>query len=153
MKPLILIGTALALLVSPLSSALAQSPEEQAAQAQAMQQMPFMSGMQELQAKYQKIKEERAQERKAITDAIYAEELARAKQQQAGDAFPDPYAASEWAAKQRLEPLAAQWKQEDQELEQQMHEEMMNSTGMGDLMKMQQEAMKNYGYPDPPPQQ
>jgi hypothetical protein len=105
MKLFIQTGTALALLASALSDTLAQTPEEQTAQAQAMQQlqrMPFMRGMQELQARYRKIKEERAQERKAITDAIYEEEFARAKQQQVSGTVPDPYAASEWARRGRM---------------------------------------------------
>ena len=154
MKPVILIGSTLSLLVLPVFITCAQSPYEQAPNAQAMQQlqqMPFMRGMEELQAKYQKIKDERAQERQAITDKIYEEELAKAKQQQASGAITDPYAAGEWAAKQRLVPLQAQWAKEDQELEVQMKEEMMGSTGMGDMMKMQREAVEKYGYSGPPP--
>ena len=63
----------------------------------------------------------------------------------------DPVAAGEWAAKQRLEPLHAQWKQEDQALENQMRDEMMNSTGMGDMLKQQQEMEQKYAYPASPP--
>jgi hypothetical protein len=63
--------------------------------------------------------------------------------------FYDAYSASEWAAKQRIEPLAVQWKKEDQELDDQMQEDMMNNTSMGGMYKMQQEMMKQYGYTAP----
>lgn len=62
-----------------------------------------------------------------------------------------PIAAHEWAAKQHLEPLYAQCKQEDQELEHQMRDEMMNTTGMGHRLKMQQEMEQGYDYPGTAP--
>lgn len=111
----------------------AQSPYGQMHDPQAiLNQMPYMQGMQEFQAKYERIKKEREQERRAITDGIYEEELARAKAEQATQGpFYDPYAAAEVAAKRRVEQLTPQWKQEDQALDRQMQEEMMSSTGMG----------------------
>jgi hypothetical protein len=63
--------------------------------------MPFMRGMEKLQARqYDKIREGRKRERKNITDRIYAQELASAKQQQANGTVSDPCAAREWVAKQ-----------------------------------------------------
>jgi hypothetical protein len=111
-----------------------------------------MQDVQAFQAKYDNIKKERDLERKAIVDQIYAEELAKAKKEQATQGpFYDPYAASEWAAKQRIEQLGVQWEKEDQELDAQMQEEMMNNTSMGGMYKMQQEMMKQYGYTAPAP--
>lgn len=151
MKSATLPGIAFAVLLITALNVLAQSPYGQQPDPQAiLNQMPYMQGMQELQAKYDKIKKEREQERKAIVDEIYAEELAKAKKEQATQGpMYDPYAASEWAAKQRVEELGVQWKKEDQELEAQMQQEMMSSTGMGDMLKMQQEMMKQYGHTAP----
>jgi hypothetical protein len=81
-----------------------------------------------------------------VTDRIYAEELAKTKQSGA----PDPCAASEWAARQRLQPILDRWNK-DQELEVQKHEEMKRSTSMGNMLKQQQEMMKRYGQPSPYP--
>lgn len=147
MKSVTLSAIALTVLLVPVQKVLAQSPYGQQPDPQAiLNQMPYMQGMQELQVKYDNIKKQREQERKAIVDQIYAEELSKAKKEQATQGpMYDPYGASEWAAKQRVEELGVQWKKEDQELEAQMQEEMMSSTGMGDMLKMQQEMMKQYG--------
>ena len=151
MKPFIPAIMALTAIQLTAFTALAQSPYGQTPDPQAiLNQMPHMHGMQELQAKYDNIKKERKQARKVIVDNIYEEELAKAKKEQTTQGpFYDPYAASEWAAKQRVEKLTAQWKKEDQELDAQMHEEMMTSTGLGKMMGNQQEMMKQYGYTPP----
>ena len=151
MKPVILATMALTAFQLSASTALAQSPHGQTPDPQAiLNQMPHMQGMQELQTKYDNIKKERQQERKVIIDRIYEEELARAKKEQAAQGpFYDPYAASEWAAKQRVEQLTTQWKKEDQQLDAQMHEEMMATTGLGKMLGNQQEMMKQYGYTPP----
>jgi len=156
MKPLITHGLAFVCSVTSVFSSFAQPPSAQAPNAQAMQQlqnMPFMDGMMELQEKYKKIEDQRKLERKAITDRIYEEELAKQKEKHAAmgaNGFNyDPYAASEVAARQRLEPLHAQWASEDQELKIQMQEEMMNSTGMGDMLKQQREMTEKYSHPAP----
>ena len=148
MRPVFLYGIACAVILSTVPDALAQTPYGQSSQGQyPYAQMPFMQGMQELDEKHRKIEAQRKQERKVITDRIYAEELAKAQQ---GNA-PDPYAASEWAAKQGLQPIHAQWETEDQELEVEKHQEMMNSTGMGDMLRQQQNMMKQYGQLSPYP--
>jgi hypothetical protein len=151
MKPAILVTMIFTAFPIPAVTVLAQAPYDQSPDPQAiLNQMPHMQGMQELQIKYDNLKKEREQERKAVVDQIYEEELARAKKEQAAQGpFYDPYAASEWAAKQRVEQLNAQWKKEDQALDAQMHEEMMSSTGMGKMMQNQQEMMKQYGYTPP----
>lgn len=96
--------------------------------------MPFMRGMEELQARqYDKIHDGRKWERKNITDRIYAEELASAKQEQANGTVSDPCAAGEWVTKQRLEP--------------QRREESMDSSGMGGMPRMQQEAWESTDIP------
>lgn len=88
--------------------------------------------------------------RKAVIDQFYAEELAKAKKEQATQGpFYDSMATSEWAAKQRIEQLNAQWKKEDQELDAQMQEVMMNITSMGGMYRMQQEMIKQYGCTTP----
>jgi len=151
MKYFIVFGTVFAVLLTPTLNVVAQSPYGQPPDPQAiLNQNPYMQDMQAFQAKYDNIKKEREQERKVIVDQIYAEELARAKKEQAVQGeFYDAYSASEWAAKQRIEPLAVQWKKEDQELDAQMQEDMMNNTSMGGMYKMQQEMMKQYGYTAP----
>ena len=151
MKSFIVFGIALTVLVSPVLNVLAQSPYGQPPDPQAMlNQNPYMQDMQAFQAKYDNIKKEKDLERKAIIDQIYAEELAKAKKEQATQGpFYDPFGASEWAAKQRVEQLGVQWKKEDQELDAQMQEEIMNNTSMGGMYKMQQEMMKQYGYTAP----
>ena len=53
------------------------------------------------------------------------------------------------AAKRRIEQLNAQWKNEDQELDAQMQEDMMNSTSMGGMYRIQQELMNQYGCTTP----
>ena len=153
MKSSIVFGIAFTVLVSPILNVLAQSPYGQPPDPQAMlNQNPYMQDMQAFQAKYDNIKKEKDLERKAIIDQIYAEELAKAKKEQATQGpFYDPFGASEWAAKQRIEKLGVQWKKEDQELDAQMQEEMMNNTSMGGMYKMQQEMMKQYGYTAPSP--
>ena len=85
-----------------------------------------------------------------MTDKIYAEELAKAKNSpEVTERFYDPYAVSEVEARKRLAPLSAQWKKEDRELEAAMQEDMMNNTSMGEMYRMQQEMMKQYGYTAP----
>ena len=118
MKSFIAFGIAFTVLVSPILNVLAQSPYGQPPDPQAMlNQNPYMQDMQAFQAKYDNIKKERDLERKAIVDQIYAEELAKAKKEQAAQGpFYDPISASEWAAKQRIEKLGVQWKKEDQDL-------------------------------------
>ncbi len=153
MKSCVVFGIVLTALASPAQNVLAESPYGQPPDPQAMlDQNPYMQDMQAFQAKYDNIKKERDLERKTIVDQIYAEELARAKAEQATQGpFYDPHAASEWAAKQRIEQLGAQWKKEDQALDTQMQEDMMNHTSMGEMYKMQQEMMKQYGYSAPTP--
>lgn len=138
-------------LVSPAKRVAAQSPYGQPPDPRALlNQNPYMHDMQAFQAGYDAIKRENNLERKAITDQIHAEELARAQQQQTTQgSFYEPIAASEWAARQRIEQLAMQWKKEDQELDAQMQEEMMSNTSMGGMYKMQQDMMKQYGYTAP----
>lgn len=151
MKYFITFCIAITALATSAPDVLAQSPYGQPPDPQAMlNQNPYMQDMQAFQAKYDNIKKERELERKAVVDKIYAEELAKAKKEQATQgSFYDPHAASEWSAKQRIEQLSVQWKQEDQELEAEMQEDMLNNTSMGGMYKMQQEMMKQYGYPEP----
>ena len=153
MKSVTVSGITFAVLLSPVLNAIAQSPDDQQPDPQAiLNQMPYMQDMQAFQAKYDNIKQKRDLERKAIVDQIYAEELAEAKKEQAVQGeFDDAYSASEWAAKQRIEKLRVQWKKEDQSLDAQMQEDMMNNTSMGGMYKMQQEMMKQYGYTAPAP--
>lgn len=153
MKSFIVSVTAFTALLATTMNVLAQSPYGQPPDPQTiLNQNPYMQDMQSFQVKYDDIKKEREQERKVIVDQIYAEELARAKKEQAAQGpFYDPYAASEWAAKQRIEKLGVQWKKEDQELDAQMQEDMMNNTSMGGMYKIQQEMMKQYGYTTPSP--
>ena len=153
MKSVTVSGITFAVLLSPVLNAIAQSPDDQQPDPQAiLNQMPYMQDMQAFQAKYDNIKQKRDLERKAIVDQIYAEELAKAKKEQAVQGeFYDAYSASEWAAKQRIEKLRVQWKKEDQALDAQMQEDMMNNTSMGGMYKMQQEMMKQYGYTAPAP--
>ena len=151
MKSVTVSGIAIAVLLSPALNAIAQSPDDQQPDPQEiLNQMPYMQDMQAFQTKYDNIKKERDLERKVIIDQIYAEELAKAKKEQAVQGeFYDAYSASEWAAKQRIEKLGVQWKKEDQALDIRMQEDMMNNTSMGGMYKMQQEMMKQYGYTAP----
>jgi hypothetical protein len=151
MKTVIHAITAVTALQLSAFNVVAQSPYGQVPDPQAiLNQMPHMQGMQEFQAKYDKIKKQREQERKAVADKIYEEELARAKKEQATQGpFYDPYAASEVAAKRRIEQLTPQWQEEDRVLDAQMQEEMMSSTGMGAIYGNQQEMMQQYGYQPP----
>ena len=151
MKYFTIPGLTFAVLLSPALNAIAQSPDDQQPDPQAiLNQMPYMQDMQAFQDKYDNIKKERDLERKEIVDQIYAEELTKAKKEQAVQGeFYDAYSASEWAAKQRIEKLGVQWKKEDQALDAQMQEDMMNNTSMGGMYKMQQEMMKQYGYTAP----
>ena len=154
MKFVILSGIAFTVLGSLALNVLAQSPYGQPPDPQViLNQNPYMQDMQAFQTKYDNIKKEKERERKEIVDQIYAEELAKAKKEQAAQGpFYDPYAASEWAAKQRIEKLGVQWKKEDQVLDVQMQEDMMSNTSMGGMYKMQQEMMKQYGYTAPAPE-
>jgi hypothetical protein len=153
MKYFTISGIAITVLLSPALNVLAQSPHGQQPDPYALlNQNPYMQDMQAFQDKYDNIKKERDLEREAIVDQIYAEELAKAKKEQAAQGpFYDPIGASEWAAKQRIEKLGVQWKKEDQELDAKMQEDMMNNTSMGGMYKMQQEMMKQYGYTAPAP--
>jgi hypothetical protein len=153
MKYFTISGIAITVLLSPALNVLAQSPYGQQPDPYALlNQNPYMQDMQAFQDKYDNIKKERDLERKAIVDQIYAEELAKAKKEQAAQGpFYDPIGASEWASKQRIEKLGVQWKKEDQELDAKMQEDMMNNTSMGGMYKMQQEMMKQYGYTAPAP--
>lgn len=143
MKLLTIASFALSLLISPVFDALAQQPYTQ---------MPInMDEMQRVQTEYQELKKQKELERKVLTDKIAAEELARAKNEQAATgSFNDPYAVAEMRTRERLQALTIEWKKEDQELEVQMHEKMMQNSGMGDMYKMQQEMMKGYGHTVPP---
>jgi hypothetical protein len=154
MKSLTLLSAALTVLVFPALDVLSQPPYGQPPDPQALlEQNPYMQDMQAFQARYDNIKKERNLERKAISDQIYAEELAKAKKEQATQGpFYDPVAASEWAAKQRVEKLGVQWKKEDQELDARMHEEIMNNTSMGGMYKRQQDMMPQYGNTAPAPE-
>ena len=143
MKLLTIASFALSLLISPVFDALAQQPYTQ---------MPInMDEMQKVQTEYQELKKQKELERKGLTDKIAAEELARAKNEQAATgSFHDPYAVAEMRTKERLQALTPEWEKEDQELEIQMHEKMMQNSGMGDMFKMQQEMIKSYGGTTPP---
>jgi hypothetical protein len=154
MKYFTVSSIAITVLLSPVLNVLAQSPYGQPPDPQAiLNQNPYMQDMQSFQTKYDNIKKESDLERKAVIDQIYAEELAKAKKEQASQGpMYDPFAASEWAAKQRIEKLGVQWKKEDQELDAQMQEDMMNNTSMGGMYKMQQQMMKQYGYTAPAPE-
>ena len=114
-------------------------------------QVPFnMSELQKVQSEYEELKRQKEQERKAISERIADEELARAKQEvPANGEFHDPHAVAEMRTRERLQPLIAEWKKEDRELELQMHEKMMRNSGMEGMYRMQQEMMKNYGYTPP----
>jgi hypothetical protein len=151
MKSSIVFNLAFTVMVSTTQNVLAQTPYDQPPDPQALlEQNPYMQDMQAFQTRYDNIRKERDLERKAVIDQIYAEELARAKKEQATQGpFYDPVAASEWAAKQRIEQLTVQWKKEDQELDARMQQDMMNNTSMGGMYKMQQEMMKQYGYTAP----
>jgi hypothetical protein len=46
--------------------------------------------------------------------------------------------------------LIAEWQKEGRELELRMHEKRMRNSGLGDMYRMQQQMMKNYGYTTPP---
>ena len=153
MKYFIVSGIAFTVLLSPALNVLAQSSYGQQPDPYALlNQNPYMQDMQAFQTKYDNIKKERDKERKVIVDQIYEEELAKAKKEQASQGpFYDPYSASEWAAKQRIEQLGVQWKKEDQELDAQMQEDMVNNTSMGGMYKMHQEMMEQYGYTAPAP--
>jgi len=50
---------------------------------------------------------------------------------------------------ERTRALQGQWKQEDLELENRMHQKMMESTGMGGHFQMQQQMMQQYANPAP----
>ena len=154
MKYFTVSGIAITVLLSPALNLLAQSPYGQQPDPQAiLNQNPYMQDMQAFQVKYDNIKKERDLERKAVIDQIYAEELAKAKKEQASQGpMYDPYAASEGGARRRIETLSAQWKKGDQELDAKMQENMMNNTSMGGMYKMQQEMMKQYGYTAPAPE-
>ena len=143
MKLLAIASFALSLMASPVFDALAQQPYPQ---------MPInMDEMQKVQNEYQELKKQKEQERKGLTDKIAAEELARAKKEQAATgSFHDPYAVAEMRTKERVQALTTEREKEDQELEIQMHEKMMQNSGMGDMFKMQQEMIKSYGYTTPP---
>lgn len=143
MKLLTIAGFALALLTSSVFDVLAQQPYPQ---------MPInMNEMQKVQTEYQDLKKLKEQERKVITDNIAAEELARAKKEQAAtESYHDPYAVAEMRTKERVQVLTAEWEKEDRDLEVQMHEKMMQNSGMGNMYKMQQEMMKSYGYTTQP---
>ena len=110
MKYFTVSGIAITVLLSPALNVLAQSPHGQQPDPYALlNQNPYMQDMQAFQDKYDNIKKERDLERKAIVDQIYAEELAKAKKEQAAQGpFYDPIGASEWAAKQRIEKLGVQ---------------------------------------------
>ena len=135
--------TALSLFALPVTGLFAQPPYPQS---------PMnMNEMQKVQSEYQDLKNQKEQERKAITDKIAAEELARAKQEQsASGSFNDPYAVAEMRTRERLQALTAEWEKQDRELEVRMHEKMMQNSGMEGMFKMQQEMMKNYGNIAPP---
>lgn len=143
MRLLYIAGLALVLLAAPLLDALAQ---------QTYPQMPInMEELQKVQTEYQELKKQKEQERKALTDRIAAEEVDRAKKEQvATGSAHDPYAVAEMRTRERVQRLTPEWEKEDRELEVQMHQKMMQNSGMGDMHKMQQEMMKSYGYTTPP---
>ena len=71
--------------------------------------------MQKVQTEYQELKKQKELERKGLTDKIAAEELARAKNEQAATgSFNDPYAVAEMRTRERLQALTIEWKKEDQ---------------------------------------
>lgn len=145
MKLPALLGITLSLLATPVATALAQ---------QTYPQMPVnMAEMQKVQTEYQDLKKQKELKRKAITDKIAAEELVRAKQQQASSgSLHDPYAVAEMRTKERIQVLKVNWKKQDQELEVRMHEKMMQNSGMGNMYKTQQEMMNGHGYAASPAQ-
>jgi hypothetical protein len=65
-----------------------------------------MDEMQKVQIEYKDLKNQNKEARKVITDKIAAEELARAKQEQAtSSSFNDPYAVAEVRTRERLQAL------------------------------------------------
>ena len=63
--------------------------------------------------------------------------------------FHDPHALAEMRTRERVSALTPQWRKEDQEMEIRMHEKMMQQSGKGEALRMQQEMMKGCGYPLP----
>lgn len=144
MKLPAMFGIALSVAFLPVLDSFAQ---------QSYPQMPMnMAEMQKVQNEYQDLKKQKERQRKTITNQIAAEELARAKKEQAATgSFHDPYAVAEMRTKERVQALTAEWKKQDQELEVRMHEKMMQNSGIGNMYKMQQEMMKGHGYTTTPP--
>ncbi len=139
MRPSTILAIAAIFLVTAGATAQAQQPYPG--------MPPNMGELQQVQAEFEAQKKQKEQERKAITDRIAAEELARARQEQAASGSRnDPHAVAEMRTRERLQALSAEWKKEDRELEYRMHEKMMQKSGMGDIMKMQQQMMENQGY-------
>jgi hypothetical protein len=133
----------LTLLILSCTDAFAQQPYPQA---------PIDIGeMQKVQTEFEELKKQRAQERRVLTDKIAAEELAKAKKEhEKSGSLNDPYAVAEMRTRERIQALTAQWQKEDQELEARMHEKMMQKSGMGNMLQMQQQMMQQYGNTAPP---
>ena len=85
-------------LVSTSQNVLAQSPYGQQQDPQALlNQNPYMQDMQVFRTKYDDIRKEKDLERKAVIDQFYAEEIAKAKKEQATQGpFYESMATSEW---------------------------------------------------------
>jgi hypothetical protein len=89
----------------------------------------MLQGMQAVQDKYSRIKNERESERRALVDSIAEEERERARSNAASlqSRGIDPMSAAEVETRKRLDALNAQWKAEDAELDAQMQVEMQRA--------------------------
>jgi hypothetical protein len=114
-----------------------QTPDPQAIANQlgpeAAKMMESMLGMQE---KYERIKKERENERRAIVDAVAKEERDRAMANAASlqSQGIDPMSAAEVASRKRLDALYAQWKIEDAALEAEMQADMQRAMAEAGLV-------------------
>jgi nitrogen fixation/metabolism regulation signal transduction histidine kinase len=114
-----------------------QNPDPQAIANQlgpeAAKMMESMLGMQE---KYERIKKERENERRAIVDAVAKEERDRAMANAASlqSQGIDPMSAAEVASRKRLDALYAQWKIEDAALEAEMQADMQRAMAEAGLV-------------------
>jgi len=110
---------------------------------QAPDLMKMQAGMQEVQEEWDQIKAERMKERAVISDQIAQEEMDKAMNGPEHAAYRaagnDPMAIAEMETRKRLEPLDAQWKEEDAALEAEM------------AVKMQKVMEETMGYPMAPP--
>jgi hypothetical protein len=138
LKPVIVIAPAFALSAPAVFSHFAESPSPQAPGAAALQQQQEMLF-------FAAWKRGRPGTGKSVMPAESFPKGSLPKNR----AVSDPCAAEEQSSGQCLEPLYAQRKREDREPEPLMRGEMLNSTGMGDMPNLQQEAGGKHGYAAP----